>query len=79
MNESYSPNGAHDVAQYMTLWISRKDPDFSKKLVGMPVSQAILLIDERYKTDFSNRTVTAAELLYDLAVAIDGYLKKETA
>lgn len=67
------PTEAHNVIQYMALWLGRYDPAFSMELTGVPLDKAIPKINERYGTDFSTETITPAWFLFDFAVAIHKY------
>jgi hypothetical protein len=74
--EKNKNSAAHDIVQYMSLWLRDHDNEFGKCLQGKNLKEILPLLNARYGSDFSldeNGTIHVSEFLYWLPVYMQRY------
>lgn len=75
--EKQAAHAAHDVVQYLSLWLGLHDPDFQKQVAGKNLEQLLGMANTRYGADFKPGMVKASEILYWMPVYIQRFKESQ--
>ncbi|MGZ8432831.1 MAG: hypothetical protein ACXW6T_00460, partial [Candidatus Binatia bacterium] len=73
MNDQPQKTAAHEVIQYVSMWIDRHDPEFAKHVALKSVAEIIPLVNRRYKTNIGPNP-KPYEFLWSFAVGQARYI-----